>query len=92
MHVDHSEPRSGEHRIGEDLAVGRDHAKIRVESRQSVQKQMILQALGLQNRYTRGRGASLHRSDRCLLTASAPAIGLRDDGDDLMTRCEKCVE
>ena len=93
VHVDHAEPRRGEHRIREDLAVSRDDAEVGAKRGQRRPETAgSFKRSGCRTGTPAASARALTGRDRRLVPASARPIRLRDDADDLVARGEQRVE
>ena len=78
MHVDHAEPRNREQRVGQNLAVGRDDAKVGQSRRTVPRKASSLSRSAAGPACPRSSASCLGRRRRHVLPAALRPIGLRD--------------
>ena len=92
VHVQQAQRRRLQHRGGQDLAVGRHHARIGVPGPELREKRLVLQPVGLKHRHASGERDALDRAVADALAAAAGTVRLRDDARDVMARVEQRLE
>jgi len=76
--------RNGQHRLGQDQAIGHYHHQIRLQVAQLLLGGRVLQRLRLVDRNATGHGFQLDRRRRQATATAGRTIRLGVDGHDLM--------
>ena len=90
--VDQPEAWPGEHRIRQDLAVGRDDAQIWFKGRKAVEEGRVFQFLGLEDRNASCARQLFDRRLGCLLSTATGPVRLGDHADNRVGRRQETLE
>ena len=82
--VDHAQPGNAQQTFRDQLAVGGDHAQVGRQAGEPLSNGRLSKAIWLEDGDLVRECDRLDGTVRDFLSAPAPAIGLRDDADDVM--------
>ncbi len=91
MNVDRAETGNGQKRRSQDLSISRDDEQVGREFLQPGDRLVGVHIDRLKDLQPSGKGELFQRMCVLMFARAAP-IGLRDEADDLMTRCEKRLQ